>query len=60
MGYTLSVVVQAIPKEGFEYIHQLIDMQDNDITWIVKENMRKNRLKKNFPSEVASIRQLLK
>lgn len=60
MGYTLSVVVQVIPKEGFEYLRELIDLDDNDINWIVKENIKKNRLTKNFPSEVISIKQMVK
>lgn len=59
LGYTLSVVIHAIPKEGFEYIHQLIDSQDSDILWIVKENLKKKRLTKNFPEEVSSIKKLI-
>ncbi|MCP8304733.1 MAG: hypothetical protein H3Z50_04615 [archaeon] len=60
LGYSLSVVIYAIPKEGFEYMYRLIDSQDLDILWIVKENLKKNRLIKNFPDEVASIKKLLK
>jgi hypothetical protein len=60
LGYSLSVVVCAIPREGFEYMRQLTDTQDADILWIVKENLKKNRLIKNFPEEVASIKKLLK
>ncbi|MFQ5892121.1 MAG: hypothetical protein ACE5HW_04945 [Candidatus Methanofastidiosia archaeon] len=60
LGYSLSVVICAIPKEGFEYMHQLIDSQDKDVLWIIKENLKKNRLIKNFPDEVASIKELLK
>lgn len=58
LGYTLSVVIYAIPKEGFEYIYQLADSQDSDILWIVKENLKKKRLTKNFPEEVTSIKKL--
>ncbi|HUV02639.1 MAG TPA: hypothetical protein VMW67_04240 [Desulfobacteria bacterium] len=62
LGYTLSVVVAAIPEEGFGYMEQLIDSrkQDKDIRWIVKENLKKNRLVKNFSDEVAALKQLLK
>jgi hypothetical protein len=60
LGYSLSVVVCAIPREGFEYMRQLTDTQNADILWIVKENLKKNRLIKNFPEEVASIKKLLK
>lgn len=60
LGYTLSVVICAIPKEGFEFMRQLTDSQDADILWIIKENLKKNRLIKNFPGEVTSIKKLLK
>jgi hypothetical protein len=60
LGYSLSVVTCAVPREGFEYMRQLIDKQDADVLWIVKENLKKNRLIKNFPEEVASIKNLLK
>lgn len=60
LGYSLSVVVCANPREGFEYMRQLTDTQDADILWIVKENLKKNRLIKNFPEEVASTKKLLK
>jgi hypothetical protein len=60
LGYSLSVVTCAIPREGFEYMRQLIDKQDAGVLWIVKENLKKNRLIKNFPKEVASIKKLLK
>jgi len=60
LGYSLSVVTCAIPREGFEYMRQLIDKQDAGVLWIVKENLKKNRLIKNFPKEVASIKKMLK
>ncbi|UCD72643.1 MAG: hypothetical protein JSW01_04090 [Candidatus Bathyarchaeota archaeon] len=59
LAYTLSVVIQAIPKEGFRHLHQIIESQDPDVLWIVKQNLKKNRLIKNFPREVASARKLL-
>jgi hypothetical protein len=60
LGYSLSVIVRAVPREGFEYMRQLAEKQDTDIQWIVKENLKKNRLLKNFPEEVALINKLLK
>jgi hypothetical protein len=60
LGYSLSVIVRAVPREGFEYMRQLAEKQDVDILWIVKENLKKKRLLKNFPGEVASTRNLLK
>jgi len=55
LGYTLSVVVKASPQPGFIYMAQLVDTQDKDVQWIVKENLKKNRLVKNFPEDVATI-----
>ncbi len=60
LGYTLSVVISAIPKEGFEFTHRLIESSDPDITWIVKQNMKKNRLIKNYPEDVSLINKTLK
>jgi hypothetical protein len=59
LAYTLSVVIVPFPKEGFEYLKQLIKMNDPDIAWIVKQNLKKNRLIKNFPTDVNSLKKLL-
>lgn len=58
LGYTLSVVIVPLPKEGFEYLRQLAEMNDPDINWIVKENLKKNRLIKKYPQEVISLKNL--
>lgn len=60
LGYTLSVVVCATPQEGFAFIRQLVGLRDADILWIIKQNLKKNRLIKNFPNDVTSIKELLK
>ena len=36
-----------------------VDSQDSDVLWIVKENLKKNRLLKNSPEEVESTKKLL-
>jgi hypothetical protein len=59
LGYTLSVVVRAVPKEGFEFMQPLASLHDTDILWIIKQNLKKKRLIKNFPIHVASIKDLL-
>ncbi len=59
LGYSLSVVVHAIPKEGFEYMHRIAGLHDADILWVIRENLKKNRLTKNFPDEVAEVKKLL-
>ncbi len=56
LGYTLSVLVQALPIEGFEYMQYLIEMKDADILWIIRENLKKKRLLKNFLDDVNSIK----
>jgi antitoxin component HigA of HigAB toxin-antitoxin module len=40
-------------------MRQLIDSQDADVIWVAKENLKKNRLVRKFPNEVAAIRKLL-
>jgi len=59
LGYTLSVVVSAIPKEGFKLMKQLIASQNKDLLWIVKQNITKKRLIENYPQEVEAIQHLL-
>jgi len=59
LGYTLSVVVQATPILGFNYMEKLAKSKDKDVIWIVKNNLKKNRLIKNFPNEVNHVKILL-
>jgi hypothetical protein len=59
LGYSLSVVICAIPKAGFEYMTRIAGSNDPDILWVIKENLKKNRLVKNFPAEVAATQKLL-
>lgn len=56
LGYTLSVVVEQIPQEGFEYINRLAKKEDKDIAWVVKTNLKKSRLSKKYPKEVEKIK----
>ena len=50
------MVVAALPPEGFAYLHQLAGSPDRDVQWILKENLKKARLTRNFPEEVAMIK----
>ena len=59
LGYSLSVVVCAIPKEGFEYMQRIAGSNDGDVLWVIRENLMKNRLVRNFPEEVAAARKIL-
>jgi hypothetical protein len=59
LGYTLSVIVCAVPEEGFALLGELAESQDRDIRWIVKENLKKKRLVKAFPDQVVALRAYL-
>jgi hypothetical protein len=59
LGYTVSVVVCAVPEEGFELLAELARSGDRDLNWIVKENLKKNRLVKGFPDQVAALGALM-
>ena len=48
LAYTLSVVVCAVPEEGFAYMSQLLDEPAPDVRWIVRENLKKNRLQRPY------------
>lgn len=55
LGYSLSVVVCACPQEGIEYLRELANSNDPDVRWVVKENLKKNRLIRAFPREVEAL-----
>jgi hypothetical protein len=46
LGYAWSVVISALPEEGLPMFHALETRTDPDIEWIVRENLKKARLKK--------------
>jgi hypothetical protein len=52
-------MICASPKEGFEYMQRIAGSHDADILWVIRENLKKNRLVKNFPDEVAAAKELL-
>jgi hypothetical protein len=45
LGYTLSVATAATPEAGLALLVQLSASADKDIQWIVRENLKKQRLK---------------
>jgi hypothetical protein len=55
LAYTLSVVVQALPEEGFAWLARLVETGDADVLWIVRQNLAKNRLRKGFPIQVEAL-----
>jgi hypothetical protein len=44
LGYGWSVAVVAYPEGGKRMMEQWLTQEDKDIQWIMKENLRKNRL----------------
>jgi hypothetical protein len=58
LNYTLSVVVAEIPQEGFQFMRDLLGSQSSNqkpVCKIIRENLKKNRLVKNFPVEIAEL-----
>jgi len=58
LGYTLSIITAAAPEQGFALMRECASWNDDDITWILRENLKKKRLAK-FSQDAALIAQLL-
>lgn len=46
LGYGLSVAIVAYPEKGKQVFETLLSNRDKDVQWILKENLKKNRLLK--------------
>jgi hypothetical protein len=44
MGYCWSVAVAALPEDGKPMLDKWLDRDDKDLRWMMKENLKKNRL----------------
>ena len=44
LGYCWSVAVAALPADGKAFMEKWLVSEDGDIKWIMKENLKKNRL----------------
>jgi hypothetical protein len=44
LGYCWSVAVAALPEKGKKIMERWLTSEDRDIRWIMRENLRKNRL----------------
>jgi hypothetical protein len=44
LGYCWSVAVAAFPSKGKSAMEKWFSCSDKDIKWIMKENLKKNRL----------------
>lgn len=52
LGYCWSVAVVALPEEGRAFMEKWFASQDEDILWIMKENLKKKRLSRMDPAWV--------
>ena len=52
LGYGWSVVVVADPPAGKPRIERWFEVDDPDIQWVMRENLKKNRLKRMDPEWV--------
>jgi hypothetical protein len=46
LGYCWSIAIAAYPEKGKQYFESWLNCPDADIRWILKENLKKNRLKR--------------
>lgn len=46
LGYCWSVAVAALPREGKARMEKWLPSKDKDIRWIMRENLKKDRLKR--------------
>jgi hypothetical protein len=60
MGYCWSVLVAALPDEGKKSMEKWLASEDKDIRWIMRENLKKNRLLKAAPLWVATWQEKIK
>lgn len=58
LAYTLSVVAAAHPEQGFALLRECASWGDADITWVIRENLKKKRLAK-FTEQTAHLSKLL-
>ena len=54
LGYGWSVVAVAAPDAGRRALERLAASPDRDVRWIVRENLRKDRLRRLDPAWVAA------
>jgi len=52
LGYCWSVAVAALPEEGKSLMEKWMLLKNNDIGWIMRENLKKNRLVRLDPTWV--------
>lgn len=59
MAYCWSVAVVSLPETGKPLLEKWLDSQNREIRWVMRENLKKNRLVKMDPSWVKACNQRL-
>jgi hypothetical protein len=59
MAYCWSVVVAALPESGKPLMEKWLSSSDKDILWMMKENLKKNRLARMNPDWVKECMKIL-
>src|SRR5215216_542760 len=59
LGYCWSVAVAALPEAGKPMLENWLDSQDKDVRWVMKENLKKDRLVKMDANWVKACRKKL-
>jgi hypothetical protein len=54
LGYTVSVVVAAVPQPGFAQMRAWAAWGHPDVTWVLRENLKKKRLAR-WPDQVEAL-----
>jgi hypothetical protein len=57
LGYCWSVAIAALPAAGFDRFEGWSESTDPDVKWIVRENLKKNRLRKADPDRFRNLSQ---
>ncbi len=60
MGYCWSVAAAAYPEEGEKAMEKWFSSKDKDIIWIMKENLKKNRLERKDSAWVGKWKEYFK
>jgi hypothetical protein len=56
LGYCWSVAIAASPVEGKRRFEGLVASSDPDVRWVIRENLKKNRLVRMDPNWVADMK----
>lgn len=59
LGYCWSVAVAAYPEAGKGYLEKWLTSTDKDIRWIMRENLKKDRLRRMDPAWVKVVQDRL-